>query len=82
MILVFGLGLDYIIYLVENNKRHATIQSLNDEKAKLEPFAILLSFVTTAVSFGALALSTFVPVHSLGLAIFTGLVFAFVATLF
>ena len=82
MILVFGLGLDYIIYLVENNKRHATIQSLNDEKAKLEPFAILLSFVTTAVSFGALALSTFVPVHSLGLAIFTGLLCAFAATLF
>ncbi|MBQ5491006.1 MAG: MMPL family transporter [Treponema sp.] len=82
MILVFGLGLDYVIYMIENNKRHATVDSLNTEKAKLEPFAILLSFVTTAVSFGALAISTFVPVHSLGLAIFLGLVSAFVATLF
>ena len=37
-------------------------------------------YVTTAVSFGALALSKFVPVHMIGMAIFIGLVTAFVST--
>lgn len=35
-----------------------------------------------AVSFGALALSTFVPVHTMGLTIFMGLVRVFLCTLF
>ncbi|MBO4404896.1 MAG: MMPL family transporter, partial [Treponema sp.] len=68
MILVFGLGLDYIIYRTEH------------EHSSAENFAILLSFITTAVSFGALALSSFVPVHVIGLSIFTGLVTAFLCT--
>lgn len=76
MILVFGLGLDYVIYMIENEKRSDT--SVN---ARLEPFAILLSFLTTAVSFGALALSSFVPVHMLGLSIFLGLTTAFLCPL-
>ena len=75
MILVFGLGLDYVIYMVENEKRSDTTVN-----ACLEPFAILLSFLTTAVSFGALALSSFVPVHMLGLSIFLGLTTAFLCT--
>lgn len=69
IILVFGLGLDYIIYKLENKSNN------------LETFAIVLSFVTTAISFGALALSSFVPVHVLGLAIFSGLTAAFVFAL-
>lgn len=77
LILVFGLGLDYVIYMIENEKRIDDVQD-----AKLEPFAILLSFVTSAVSFGALALSKFVPVHMIGLAIFIGLTTAFVSTFF
>lgn len=77
MILVFGLGLDYVIYMIENEKRKD-----ESENSKLEPFAIMLSFVTTAVSFGALALSKFVPVHMMGLAIFIGLTTAFVSTFF
>jgi predicted exporter len=76
MILVFGLGLDYVIYMIENEKRHD-----NTPNARLEPFAILLSFLTTAVSFGALALSSFVPVHMLGLSIFLGLTTAFLCTI-
>lgn len=66
VILVFGLGLDYVIYRMENKEN------------KLEAFAILLSFVTTSISFGALALSSFVPVHVMGLSIFTGLITAFI----
>lgn len=69
VILVFGLGLDYVIYRLESKSN------------PLETFAITLSFVTTAISFGALALSSFVPVHVLGLSIFSGLVTAFICAL-
>lgn len=80
IILVFGLGLDYIIYMIENMKRQSHSEE-DSETAKLEPFAIALSFLTTAISFGALAFSTFVPVHTIGLAITLGLVAAFVCTM-
>lgn len=76
MILVFGMGLDYIIYMVENSKRDGK----SDEEKLLEPFAVALSFLTTALSFGALALSSFVPVHVIGLSILVGLSAAFVAS--
>lgn len=69
VILVFGLGLDYVIYRMENKEN------------KTEAFAIALSFLTTAISFGALALSSFVPVHVIGLSIFSGLVTAFVCAI-
>ncbi|MBP5250804.1 MAG: hypothetical protein J6Z17_00140, partial [Treponema sp.] len=79
MILVFGLGLDYIIYMIENLKRQKNRDNLT---SRIEPFAIFLSFLTTAISFGALAFSTFVPVHTMGLTIFLGLVAAFICTVF
>lgn len=79
MILVFGLGLDYVIYMIENEKRTGEVEV---QSSNLEPFAIALSFVTSAVSFGALALSKFVPVHMIGLSIFIGLTTAFVSTFF
>lgn len=77
IILVFGLGLDYVIYMVEAERRGDT-----SEYANLEPFAILLSFITTSVSFGALALSSFKPVHLMGLAIFIGLFTAYFTSFF
>ena len=75
LILVFGLGLDYIIYMMENEKPKT------DENKTLEPFAIMLSFITTIVSFGALALSSFVPVHLMGLSIFLGLATAYISSM-
>ena len=85
IILVFGLGLDYIIYMIENMKRekaeNAGLEEQEKTESKLEPFAIALSFLTTAISFGALAFSTFVPVHTIGLAITLGLIAAFVCTM-
>jgi predicted exporter len=77
MILSFGLGLDYVIYMIENERREE-----DSEYANLESYAIILSFFTTAVSFGALALSSFVPVHLMGLSIFIGLSTGFVSTTF
>jgi len=75
LILVFGLGLDYIIYMMENEKPKS------DENKTLEPFAIMLSFITTIISFGALALSSFVPVHLMGLSIFLGLATAYTCSM-
>ncbi|MCF0241099.1 MAG: hypothetical protein HUK25_00585 [Treponema sp.] len=76
MILVLGLGLDYIIYMMENEKHKGKEDSI------LEPYAIMLSFVTTVISFGALALSSFKPVHLIGLSIFTGLITAYLSSVF
>ncbi|MDR3336107.1 MAG: MMPL family transporter [Treponema sp.] len=79
LILVFGLGLDYMFYITESEKVN------QDGREAGEPFltnlAIFLSFATTALSFGALALSTFVPVHLFGLTVFTGLTTAFVCAM-
>ena len=73
LILVFGLGLDYIIYMMENEKKNNSI---------LEPFATMVSFITTIISFGALALSSFKPVHLIGLSIFIGLATAYISSFF
>ena len=74
MVLVFGLGLDYIIYAIEAGEKAGQ----KSASAKLTTFAIFLSFLTTALSFGALAVSTFPPVHFLGLTVFVGLLTAVV----
>ena len=81
LILVFGLGLDYIIYMIENEKRNNS-QLLDQKENTLEPFATLISFLTTIISFGALALSSFKPVHYIGLSIFIGLVTAYLSSFF
>ena len=82
LILVFGLGLDYIIYMMENEKKKNEAAASNDSTTVLEPFATLVSFVTTIISFGALALSSFKPVHLIGLSIFIGLATAYVSSFF
>ena len=74
LILVFGLGLDYIIYMMESEKKQSG--------DVLEPFATMVSFVTTIISFGALALSSFKPVHLIGLSIFIGLFTAYISSFF
>ena len=82
LILVFGLGLDYIIYMMENEKKSTLVESNNSLSNYLEPFATMVSFLTTIISFGALALSSFKPVHLIGLSIFIGLATAYVSSFF
>lgn len=86
LILVFGLGLDYIIYMMENEKRRVVECSQNERiessSTILEPFATMVSFITTIISFGALALSSFKPVHLIGLSIFIGLTTAYISSFF
>lgn len=69
VVLVFGLGLDYVIYAIEGKKNDGALNNL----------AILVSFLTTALSFGALALINFAPVHTIGLTVFVGLTTACVS---
>jgi len=61
IVLIFGLGLDYLVYGLEKKTGKAT----------------LLSFITTEISFGALALSSFVPAHVFGLTVCVGLALAY-----
>lgn len=68
IILVFGLSIDYIIYAVEDSE-------------KLNSIAIVLSFISSALSFGVLVLSTFAPVFMFGLAVFAGLTTAVICTM-
>ena len=82
LILVFGLGLDYIIYMMENEKKKNSAGDAGQNVKVLEPFATMVSFVTTIISFGALALSSFKPVHLIGLSIFIGLFTAYVSSFF
>ena len=65
IVLVFGLGLDYLVYGLEKKTGKAT----------------LLSFITTELSFGALALSSFVPAHVFGLTVCVGLALAYLLSL-
>ena len=84
LILVFGLGLDYIIYMMENEKKSHNAAASGDsgKTSTLEPFATMVSFITTIISFGALALSSFKPVHLIGLSIFIGLFTAYISSFF
>ena len=70
--------------MMENEKR-LKVQAETaggQESSVLEPFATMVSFVTTIISFGALALSSFKPVHLIGLSIFIGLATAYISSFF
>jgi len=69
LVLVFGLGLDYIFYMI--GKKH-------EEEKPLTSLAVVLSFLTTLLSFGALVLSSFTPTHIFGLTVSAGLGAAFI----
>jgi predicted exporter len=80
MVLVFGLGLDYMFYMTESEKQAVGTGGTN-AGCGLTVLGIVLSFVTTGLSFGALVLSSFVPVHIFGLTVFVGLSAAFISAL-
>ena len=67
MLLVIGLGLDYMVFA--GNSEHSPI------------FAIAMCYVTTALSFGTLALSSFRPVHIFGVTVMIGITTAFICAL-
>ena len=70
LVLVFGLGLDYIFFMVQRKSGDTLIF-----------VAVVLSSLTTIVSFGALAFSSFKPVHMFGLTVLTGLSAALISSM-
>ena len=67
LLLVIGLGLDYMVF-AGNSRRKPML-------------AISLSYLTTALSFGSLMLSSFKPVHTFGLTVFIGITAAFLTAI-
>jgi len=63
LLLVIGLGLDYMVFASQEGKKPL--------------LAITLSYLTTALSFGTLLFSSFRPVHIFGLTVFTGITIAY-----
>jgi len=72
LVLVFGLGLDYIFYMIDRKSGRKDLSLLG----------VVLSFLTTLLSFGALGLSSFVPVHIFGITVSAGLSAAFISAVF
>jgi predicted exporter len=68
LILVLGLGMDYVFYMTGKKS----------PDARLALLAVTASFLTTLLSFGALALSSFIPAHIFGLTVSAGLSGAFI----
>ena len=68
LVLIVGLGLDYMVFARSGK---------TDSSKK----AILLSFVTTELSFGSLLFSSFRPVHIFGLTVFIGILVAFLCAI-
>ena len=73
LVLVFGLGLDYIFYMTGRK---------NKGNKNLSAFAVVLSFITTLLSFGALGFSGFMPVHTFGFTVSVGISAALLCALF
>lgn len=72
LVLVFGLSLDYIFFMTGKKNR---------EEKKITFLGVTLSFLTALFSFGALVLSSFMPVHLFGLTVCAGLGAAFISAL-
>ena len=70
LVLVFGLSLDYIFFLTGRKSR---------AEKKLSFLGVSLSFITTLLSFGALAFSSFMPVHLFAITVSAGLGAAFIS---
>lgn len=68
LVLSIGLGLDYMVFACEKGPC---------KTGK----AVLLSFVTTELSFGTLILSSFRPIHIFGFTVFTGILIAYMVAI-
>ena len=62
VILTLGIGIDYALFFREGGRQNL-----------ITTLAIMLSSMTTLISFGSLACSAFVPVHTFGLAVLLGI---------
>ncbi len=65
LLLVLGMGLDYVVFLAETK---------NPQQQKNVSFALMLSATTTVLSFGLLALSNVAVLQSFGFSVGTGII--------
>lgn len=70
-ILTLGIGIDYALFFREGGRENLTTT-----------LAVMLSAMTTLISFGMLAFSTFIPVGTLGLAVLLGIFCCFLLSPF
>ena len=68
LVLIVGLGLDYMVFA-------------SSGRGNSSSKAVTLSFITTELSFGSLAFSSFRPVHIFGLTVFVGILIAYACTI-
>ncbi len=71
IILSLGISIDYILFFIKQNENE------NNEKKSVVFISIMLSMLTTILSFSTLSFSSFVPVRSFGLSLLFGVVFSF-----
>jgi hopanoid biosynthesis associated RND transporter like protein HpnN len=71
--LIFGLGLDGSIHILERFRERGSLSELLNSST---PWAVYLSYLTTLVTFGSLALSTHQGMKSIGLLLVIALTFA------
>ena len=62
VILTLGIGIDYALFFKEGGRQNLTTT-----------LAIMLSAITTLISFGSLAFSAFVPISTFGFAVLLGI---------
>ncbi|MCF1427574.1 MAG: MMPL family transporter [Shewanella sp.] len=72
VILILGIGIDYSLFFAEQGRRQER-DSLSRQSTLL---AINLSAATTLLSFGLLALSNTMAIHSFGITVLTGITVA------
>jgi len=71
LFLVLGVGIDYAIFYAEDKETSPTTS-----------LAVVLSSITTLLSFGMLSLSSFNVIHSIGLTILFGILFSYLLSPF
>ncbi len=67
IILSLGISIDYILFFAKK-----------DDKKEIVFISILLSMLTTILSFSTLSISSFIPVRSFGLSLLFGVLFSFI----
>jgi hypothetical protein len=76
--LIFGLGLDGSIHILERFRERGSLSALLNSST---PWAVYLSYLTTLVTFGSLVLSTHQGMKSIGLLLVIALSFAIVCVI-
>ena len=66
VILTLGIGIDYALFFKEGGSRNLTTA-----------LAVMLSAMTTLISFGSLSFSSFVPVATFGFSVLLGILCCF-----